>query len=82
MKAKQHAIKQPVGQWGDRKIPTDKLKQKQNGPKSMGHSKSNSKRRVHRATSLSQKLRKFSNKQCNFVSRGTRKRRTNKSQSL
>ena len=37
--------------------------------------------KVHRDTGLPQKTRKISTKQSNFTSKGTRKKRTNKSQS-
>ena len=36
--AKQHAIKQSVGQWGNRKIPRDKRKREHDNPKPTGHS--------------------------------------------
>ena len=49
--------------------------------KPMGCSKSNSKREVYRNTSLPQETRKISNKQSNFTPKGTRERRTNKTQS-
>ena len=49
--------------------------------KSMGGSKSNSKREVYSDTSLPQETRKISNKQYNLTPKGTRKRRTNKTQS-
>ena len=49
--------------------------------KSMGGSKSNSKMEVYSDTSLPQETRKISNKQYNLTPKGTRKRRTNKTQS-
>ena len=45
------------------------------------HSKSSSKREVHSYRGLPQETRKISNKQSNFIFQGTRKKRTNKTQS-
>ena len=57
------------------------IKTERKWSKIYGTQQNNSKRRVHGDPSLSQKIRKLSNKQRNFVSRRTRKS-TNKSQSL
>ena len=62
------------------KIPGDKQKWKHNDPKPMGHSKSSFKREVYSTTSLPQETTKISNKQSNHTSKGTRKRRTIKTQ--
>ena len=50
-------------------------------PKLMGCSKSNSKKEVYSYTSLPQETRKISNKPPNVTPKGTRERRTNKTQS-
>ena len=63
-----------------KKISWDKWKRKHNFPKSMGCSKSSSKREVHNYIGLPQETRKISNKTSNFTPKGTRKR-TNKVQS-
>ena len=47
----------------------------------MGCSKSSSKREIQSNTSLPQETRKISNKQSNLTPKGTRERRTNKTQS-
>ena len=47
----------------------------------MGHSKSSSKRKISIDTSLTQKIRKISNKQPKLTPKATRQRRTNKTQS-
>ena len=57
---------------------TKRQKQKYNIPKSMGCSKSSSKREGHSNTGLPQDIRKILNKQSNFTPKGTRKRRKNK----
>ena len=49
--------------------------------KPMGCSKSSSKREVYSKTSLPQETRKISNKQSYLTPKGTRERRTNKTQS-
>ena len=49
--------------------------------KSMGCSKSSSKRGVYSYTSLPQETRKVSNKQSNLTPKGTGERRTNKTRS-
>ena len=61
MESKQHATKQPMDQQrnqrGNQKTPADKWKWKHsgpNGPKSMGFSKSTSKKEVYSDTSLPQ----------------------------
>ena len=63
------------------KTPGHKWKWKHHDPKSMGCSKSTSKREVYNNTSLPQEIRKILNKQSNLTPRGTKKRRTNKTQS-
>ena len=54
-----------MGQWksqrGNQKIPWDKWKQKNNFPKSMGHSKNSSKREVGNNSGIPQETRKISN---------------------
>ena len=84
VETKQHATKIPMDQWRtqrrNQKIPWDKWKWKHNTPKSMGCSKSSSKREVYSDTGLSQKTRKISNKQLNLPPKRIRKR-TNKAQS-
>ena len=55
MEAKQYATKQPMDHWinqRNKKIHVDKWKQKQNDPKSMGCSKSSSKREFIAVQSL------------------------------
>ena len=47
----------------------------------MGCSKSSSKREVYSNTILPKEIRKISNKQSNLTPKGTRERRTNKTQS-
>ena len=59
----------------------DKWKWKHNITKSMGWSKSNSKRKVHSGTGLLEEIRKMSNKLCKCTFKGTRKR-TGKAQCL
>ena len=66
---------------GNQKIPRDKLQRKHDDPKPMECSKSCSKREVYSNTSLPQETRNMSNKQSNLTSKGTRERRTNKTQS-
>ena len=68
-------------QRGNHKTPRDKWKWNHDNPKPMGHSKSSSKREVYSYTSLPQETRKISNKQSNLTPKGTRERRTNKTQS-
>ena len=74
-----------MGQWrnqrGNQKIPGDKWKWKRNSPKSMGWSKSSSKREGYSDTGLPWETRKISNKQPKLSPKGIRKRRTNKAQS-
>ena len=55
--------------------------EKHDDPKPMGCSKSSSKREVYSNTILPQETRKISNKISNLTSKGTRERRTNKTQS-
>ena len=57
-------------------IPRDKWKQKHNGPKPMGCSKSSSKREFYSNTILHQEIRKTLNRQPNFTPKITGKRRT------
>ena len=64
-----------------KKIPRDKWQWKHDDPKSMGCSKSSTKREVYSYTSLPQETRKISNKEPNLTPKGTRERRTNKTQS-
>ena len=66
----------------NKKKSADKRKWKYNIPKSMGCSKNNSKREAQSIKFLSQKTRNISNKQYNFIPKGTAKRRTNKSKRL
>ena len=47
----------------------------------MGCSKSSSKRKVYSYASLTQETRKISNEQSNLIPKGSRERRTNKTQS-
>ena len=58
LEAKQYATKESMDHWrnqrGNKKIPGDKWKQKHSNPKSMGCSKSSSKREVYSNTSLLQ----------------------------
>ena len=56
----------------------NKWKLKHNNPKPMGFSKSSPKSEIHSITSWPQETRKTSNKQPNFTSTVTRKRRTPK----
>ena len=63
------------------KIPGDQWKWKHNDPKSMGCSKSSSKRKVYSDTNPPLETRKISSKQHNLTAKGARKRRTNKTQS-
>ena len=85
MEAKQYATKQPMDHWrnqtGNLKIPGDKWKRKHNNPKSMVCSKSSSKREVYSNIILPQETTNISNKQSNLIPKGTRERRTNKTQS-
>ena len=65
MKTKQHAIKEPIGQWrnqrGNWKIPQGKWKRKHSVPKSLGYSKSSSKKEVHIKTFLPEETGKILN---------------------
>ena len=63
------------------KIHWKKWQWKQDNPKPKGCSKSSSKREVYSNTSLAQQIRKISDKQSNITPKGTRERRTNKTQS-
>ena len=64
-----------------KKIPRDKWQRKHDDLIPMGCSKSCSKREVYTNTILPQETRKISNKQSNLTTKGTRERRTNKTQS-
>ena len=70
MDAKQDAPKHPIDQWRnqrwDQTIHEDKWKGKHKGPKSLGCSKSSSKRQVYGTTGLPQKTIKISNKKPNL----------------
>ena len=85
MEAKQYVTKLPRDNWrnqrGNPKIPRDKWRWKHDDPKPMRCSKSSSKREVYSYTSLPQETRKISHKQSNLTPKGTRERRTNKTQS-
>ena len=62
-------------------MPRDKWQLKHNDPKPMGCSKCSSKREVYSNIILPQETRKISNTQSNLTPKGTRERRTNKTQS-
>ena len=85
MEAKQYTTKQARDHWrnqrGNKNITRNKWQWKHNDPKPMGCSKSGSKREVYSNTSLYQDTRKIPNKQSNLTPKGTRERRTNKTQS-
>ena len=66
---------------GNKKILRDQWQWKHKDPKPMGCSKGSYKRELYSNTILPQETRKISNKQCNLTPKGTRKRRTNKTQS-
>ena len=66
---------------GNQKIPRDKWQWKKDNPKLMGCSKSSSKRQVYSNTILPQETTNISIKQYNLTPKGTRERRTNKTQS-
>ena len=63
--------------WRNQIIPGDKnnWKQKHSDPKSVGYSKSSSKREVYRDTCLPEETRNLSNNQPNLIPKGTRDRR-------
>ena len=69
MEANQQVIRQPMDHWkkSKNKILGDKQNQKHNDTKSMGCSKSNSKREVYSNTSLPQEIRKISKKPHNLT---------------
>ena len=85
VEAKQYATKQPMdhlrNQRGNQKLPREKRKWKHNNPKPMGCSKSSSKMEVYSNTVLPQETANISNKQSNLTPKGTRERRTKKTQS-
>ena len=82
METKQQVTQQAMDQWRNQrrnfKISCDKWKWKPKFPKSMGCSKSSSKREVRNNKSLPQKIRKVSNKQSKCTLKWTIKRRTAK----
>lgn len=51
-----------------------KLLRQHNDPKYMGHSQTNSKRKIYSDTGLTQETKYISNKQSNLTPKGTRKR--------
>ena len=85
MEAKQDITKYPRDHWrnqrGNQKIPRDKWQWKHDDLKPTGCNKSSSKREVYSNTSLPQETRNITNKQSNLTPKGTRQRRTNKTQS-
>ena len=85
MEAKQYIIKEPRDRWrnqrGNQKIPRNKWQWKHDDPKPLKCSKSSSKREVYSSTSLPQETRNISYKQSNLTLKGSRERRTNKTQS-
>ena len=72
-----------MGYWnnqrGNKKILWDKWKH--SDPKCMRHSKRSSRREVYSDTNPPQEIGEISNKQPKFTPKGTRKRRTNETQS-
>ena len=62
---------------GKQNIPGNKWQWKNNNSKPMGYSKSSSKREVYSNTILPQETRKTSNRQPNYTSKTTGKRRKN-----
>ena len=70
-------------QWVTEEIKEDVKKHMETNenPKSMGLSKTTSRKEVYSNTSLHQETRKISNKQFNLILKGTRKRRTSKTPS-
>ena len=85
MEVPQYVSKWPRDHWGNQrgnqKVPRDKWQWKHVDPKPMGCSKSSYKREVYSNTILPQETRKISNKQSNLTPKGTRERRTKKTQS-
>ena len=79
MKIKQHVSK-VTGYWrnqkGNKKISRNKWQWKYDNSKTMGCSKSSSKREVYSNTILPQETRETSNRQPNFIPKTTGKRRT------
>ena len=79
METKQHDTEQQMSQWSNQRKKFKKYiaqwKWKHNSPKSLGHSKSSSKRKVCSDAGLPQEKRKGSNKQFSLIHKGTRKRR-------
>ena len=80
MEIKQYISKYPTGYWrnqkGNQKISRSKWQWKYDNSKSMGCSKSGSKREVFSNTILPQETRKTLSRQPNFTSKTTGKRRT------
>ena len=78
VESKQHAAQQSMYYWRNKrvnqKVLYDKWKWRHNNPKFMGHNKHSSKREVCSNTDLPQEIGKVSNKQHNFLWKGTRKR--------
>ena len=85
MEAKQYVTEKPRdhlrNQRGNQNIPRHKWQWKHDNPKLMGCSKSSSKREVYSYTSLRQETKKISSKQSNVTPKGTKERRTKKTQS-
>ena len=67
---------QPGNQRRNKKLHGNTWKWKHNGPKSLGCSKSDSKREVYSNTGVPQEGRKNSNEKPNLIPNRTRKRRT------
>ena len=67
---------------GNQKIPRNKWQWKHDNPKSMGCSKSSSKREVYSNTILPQETRKTPNKQPNLTPKLIRERKTKKTPKL
>ena len=57
VETEQHATEQLLGQWRNQKVPEDKWQWKYNIPKSMGYSKSGTKREVYSNTGLPQETK-------------------------
>ena len=82
MEAKQNATEQWMSHWRKKKTKNgNKRKWKHNNPKSMRCTKSSFQREVCSNSSFPQEIRKISHKQPICTPKGTRKRRTNKTQS-
>ena len=85
MEAKHYATKQSIDHWRNQrrnKKNWDKLKWRHNDQKSIGCSKSSSKKEVYSNTSPPRKKEKsITNKQLNLTPKGIRRRRTRKTKS-